>query len=75
MAKFKSTDFQKGWYFHNPSLLGVDGFNDVNNFVLYKHGIEKVKGWKLLVLIPAGSPADTFGRVIDDFDNLIDTFT
>jgi hypothetical protein len=73
MAKFKFSNFQKGWFFKNPHLVGLDGFNDVNNFILYQHGIEKVKGWKRLNLTPIGSVVDDFSlQVIDDVTTIID---
>lgn len=77
MPKFKFSNFQKGWFHDNPHLVGLDGFNSVNNFVLYKHGIEKIRGWKKLNLIPANGSIDSFPApaVIDDFNTIIDNMT
>lgn len=73
---FKFASFHKGWYFHKPHLVGLDGMNDVNNFVIYKDGIEKVRGWKLLNLNPTDSNINAFtGNVIDDFTQIINTFS
>lgn len=79
MAKFQFKNFNKGWYFRQPHLLGLDGWSDVNNFVIYKNAIEKVRGWRRLELVATDSPIDGFDtttlRVIDDYDQIIDTFT
>lgn len=79
MPNFKFNIFNKGWHFRQQHLVGLDGFSDVNNFVIYKNAIEKVRGWKRLELNPADSPADNFsglgGSVIDDFLQIIDTMT
>jgi hypothetical protein len=79
MANFKFQDFKKGWHFRQQHLVSLDGFNDVNNFVIYKSAIEKVRGWKRLELNPTDSPIDGFGgstsgfMVIDDYVNIINT--
>ena len=60
MAKFQFKNFNKGWYFKQQHLVGLDGWSDVNNFVIYKNAIEKVKGWLRLELTPTESPPDDF---------------
>lgn len=81
MPNFKFQDFKKGWYFRKPHLVGLDGFDDVNNFVIYKSAIEKVRGWKKLALVPMDSPIDGFGgtsggfMVINDYTQIINTMT
>lgn len=76
MPNFKFNKFTQGWHFRQQHLLGLDGFSDVNNFVIYKNGIEKVRGWKRLELNPSDSPADSFDTlVIDDYTQIIDTMT
>lgn len=63
----KFNKFNKGWYFKQQHLVGLDGFTDVNNFVIYKNGIEKVHGWKKLHLKPTApvSPNTTIHYPLD----------
>ena len=74
---FKFSQFKKGWAFNKPHLMSQDGFNNVNNFVIYGDAIEKVHGWRQLPLTPAtGSFINNFTiSVIDDFTNIINTVT
>lgn len=74
MPDVKFNKFRKGWFFRQPHLIGLDGFNDVNNFVIYKNAIEKVRGWDKLILIPEkfSDAIDSFSQTIDDFDFIID---
>lgn len=70
-SDIKFNKFNKGWFFRQEHLIGLDGFTEVNNFVVYQGGIESVKGWQLLVLNP--HPAiNSFaeGAVINDFDTV-----
>lgn len=48
--KFKFNKFTKGFYYRQQHLVGLDGFLDVNNFVIYKNAIESTKGYKFLPL-------------------------
>lgn len=57
MPDVKFNRFTKGWYFRQQHLVGLDGFTDVNNFVIYKNGIEKVHGWRKLHLQPTAPVA------------------
>lgn len=62
--------FTKGWYHNQRHLIGLDGFDKVNNFVIYENGIEAVKGWELLVLHPASINSFFPGLVINDFNTV-----
>lgn len=71
---FKFIQFKKGWAFNKPHLTSQDGFNNVNNFVIYGDAIEKVHGWKLLSLTPVNGVVDDFTtNVIDDYTDIINT--
>lgn len=71
---YKFNQFKKGWAFNKPHLMSQDGFNSVNNFVIYGDAIEKVHGWKLLLLTPTNGSINNFTtNVIDDYTNIINT--
>ena len=74
MPDIKSNKFNKGWYFRQQHLVGLDGFTDVNNFVIYENAIEKVRGWKKLILRPFkfSDAPDTINIIIDNVSLLID---
>jgi hypothetical protein len=79
MADFKFIEWTKGWIHHNQHLIGLDGFTNVNNFCIYNNAIEKVRGYKKIILHSADAPIDSFtgeaGLVIDDIDDIIDSFS
>lgn len=64
MPNYKFFKFNKGWVHKQPQLTELDGFSDVNNWVVFKNAIEKVRGWEKLPLLPinasVGYPLEGF---------------